>query len=209
MRYMKYRMIKKKEDPIKADLANDSSSFALYKEKHMDTRQQMEERLWDFIDGLSTADEQASIRQLISEDPAWRRRYNDLMNVDKAMHLDELDAPSLRFTKNVMEQIAKYHVAPATKNYINKNVIRGITAFFLIMIAGMVIYFLGQIHWSATSTDNLVPQYSLDANKLNWGKALNSTSVNIFILVNVILGLILLDKYLQARKKSGNHGETV
>ena len=190
-------------------MENESIYSELYKGKYMDTRQQMEVRLWDFIDGLSAADEQALIRQLIAEDPAWRRRYNELINVDEALNHFELDAPSLRFTKNVMEQITRYHVAPATKNYINKNVIRGITAFFLIMIIGILIYFFGQFHWTSTSSDNLIPQYSIGANKLNWGKALSNTSVNIFILVNVILGFILLDKYLQGKKKSGNHGETV
>lgn len=168
----------------------------------MDTRKQMEERLWDFIDGMSGPDEQSLVRRLIAEDPAWQRRYNELMTVDEAMQHQELDAPSLRFTKNVMEQIARYHVAPATKTYINKNVIRGITAFFLIMIIGILIYFFGQFHWTATSTDNLIPQYSIDANKLNWGKALNNTYVNVFILINVILGFILLDKYLQNKKRS-------
>jgi ribosomal protein L32 len=166
----------------------------------MDT--QMEERLWDFIDGMSDPDEQLLIRQLIAEDPAWRRRHNELMTVDQAMQHHELEAPSLRFTKNVMEQIARHHVAPATKTYINKNVIRGITAFFLIMIIGILIYFFGQFHWTSTSTDNLIPQYTIDANKLNWGKALNNTYVNVFILINVVLGFILLDKYLQNRKKS-------
>ena len=168
----------------------------------MDTRQQMEERLWDFIDGMSSAEEQLLIQRLITEDPAWQRQYEELMNIHQAMNQQELDAPSLRFTKNVMEQISRYQVAPATQTYINKNVIRGITAFFLIMIAGILIYFFGQFHWTSTSTDNLIPQYSIDANKLNWGKALNNTYVNVFILVNVILGFALLDKYLQNKKKA-------
>jgi hypothetical protein len=168
----------------------------------MDTHENMEERLWDFIDGTGAPEEQARVRKLISSDPAWERRYSDLMKVEEAMRLQELDAPSLRFTKNVMEQIARYHVAPATKNYINKNVIRGITAFFLILITGILIYFFGQFHWSATPTDNLVPQYNIDAGRLNWGKALNNTYVNVFILINVVLGFVLLDKFLQNRKKS-------
>jgi len=168
----------------------------------METRKQMEERLWDFIDGMSDPDEQSLVRRLLAEDNAWQQRYQELMAVDEAMQHHELDAPSLRFTKNVMEQIALFHVAPATKTYINKNVIRGITAFFLIMIIGLLIYFFGQFHWTSTSTDNLVPQYSIDANKLNWGKALNNGYVNVFILINVILGFILLDKYLQNKKRS-------
>jgi hypothetical protein len=151
---------------------------------------------------MSDPEEQALVRRLLTEDSAWRQRYDELLRVDTALQRQELDAPSLRFTKNVMEQIARYHVAPATKTYINKNVIRGITAFFLIMIIGLLIYFFGQFHWTSTSTDNLVPQYSIDADKLNWGKALNNTYVNVFILINVILGFVLLEKYLQNRKRS-------
>ena len=105
-----------------------------------------------------------------------------------------------------MEEIAQYHVAPARKNYINKNVIRGITAFFLIMIGGLFIYFTGQLHWGGHATDTLIPAYNLDASKLNWGKMLNNTYVNIFIGINAILGLILLDKYMQSRKKAAHDG---
>jgi hypothetical protein len=201
-------MIKSK-DVLPADPKNHAVYTDLFKENHMDTPQQIEEQLWDFIDGLSSPDELARIGKLIGENPAWQNRYAELMNIDRAMQQQDLEAPSLRFTKNVMDQIARYHVAPATKNYINKNVIRGLTAFFLIMIGGILVYFLGQIHWSGASTDRLIPQYSLDENKLNWGKALNSTSVNIFILVNVILGFVLLDKYLQGKKKSRDSRETV
>ena len=124
--------------------------------------------------------------------------------VHEMLQQEELDMPSMRFTKNVMEEISRYQVAPATKNYINKNVIRGITSFFLVMIVGLVIYFVGQMHWNSSSTGNLVPAFSLEANKLNWGKMLNNTYVNIFIGVNTILGLILVDKYMQGRKKDGH-----
>jgi hypothetical protein len=75
------------------------------------------------------------------------------------------------------------------------------------MIVGLVIYFIGQIHWSSSSTGNLVPAFSIDANKLNWNKMLNNTYVNIFIGINTILGLILVDKYMQGRKKGGQSGQ--
>ena len=119
---------------------------------------------------------------------------------------EELEMPSMRFTRNVMEEIAHYQVAPATKNYINKNVIRSIFAFFLIMICGLFIYFIGQIHWNGQSTGTLLPVYSLDANKLNWGKMLNNSYVNIFIGICAILGFILVDKYLQTKKNQGHTG---
>jgi hypothetical protein len=167
---------------------------------------EIEQRIWEYIDGHCSLAEKAAIDQHLAENPVWRSKYAELMSVHEMLQKEELEMPSMRFTKNVMEEISRYHVAPATKNYINKNVIRGITAFFLVMIAGLFIYFVGQIHWSGNSTGTLLPAYSLDANKLNWSKLLNNTYVNIFIGINIILGLILLDKYMQGRKNADHAG---
>jgi len=169
--------------------------------------QDIEHRIWEFIDGHCSPSERSAIIQNIADRPVWKSKYNELLSIHEMLQKEELDMPSLRFTKNVMEEISRYQVAPATKNYINKNVIRGISSFFLVMIVGLLIYFVGQIHWNSNSTDNLVPAFSLDADKLNWSKMLNNTYVNIFIGINVILGLILLDKYMQGRKKDRHSGE--
>lgn len=166
----------------------------------METPNEMEERLWNFIDGRASAEEQSLIRELIGRDAAWERLYRELLEVNQLLHAQELEMPSMRFTKNVMEEIARFQVAPATKTYINKNIIRGLTAFFLLMIGGILVYFLGQVHWVSNPTDTIIPKYNIDAGRINWGKALNSTAVNIFILVNVVLGFILLDKFLQSKK---------
>ncbi len=48
-----------------------------------------------------------------------------------------------------MDEIARYQVAPATKSYINKNIIRGIGAFFLSLITGLLIYIFAQVKWSS------------------------------------------------------------
>ena len=170
--------------------------------KKNDMDQEIEKRIWEYIDGHCSPAEKAIIMQQIADNPVWNKTYSELMSLHEILQKEELEMPSLRFTKNVMEEIAQYHVAPATKNYINKNVIRGITGFFLVMIVGLFVYFVGQIHWSGGSTDNLVPAYSLDISKLNWSKVLNNAYVNIFVGINVILGLILVDKYFQEKKNA-------
>jgi hypothetical protein len=196
MRYGKYMRINAEK--------NHSSDHSFINRNFMD--QEMEKLIWEYIDGHCNAAEKDVIAKHLAQDPAWQLKYNELMTIHALLQKEELEMPSLRFTKNVMEEIAQYQVAPATKNYINKNVIRGIAAFFLVMIGGLLIYFTGQIHWSSSSTGNLLPAYNLDANKLNWSKMLNNTYVNIFIGINVILGLILVDKYMQGRNKSGHDG---
>jgi hypothetical protein len=175
------------------------------KSKTMD--QEMEKLIWEFIDDHCGPDERAVVMRHIAEDLAWRNRYIELMRIHEMLHKEELDMPSLRFTKNIMEEIARYKVAPATKNYIDKNVIRGVAAFFLVMIAGLFIYFVGQIHWSNQATSNLIPTYNLEANKINWGKLINNTYVNIFIGINAILGLILIDKYMRGRRNTAHAGD--
>ncbi len=162
--------------------------------------QEMEKQIWDFIDGRCSDTEKAFMLHQFAQNPVWNDKYKELLRIHDLLQYKELEMPSLRFTKNVMEEIAQYNVAPATKNYINKNIIRGIFAFFLVMIGGLFIYFVGQIHWSGQSTGTMLPAFSQDANKLNWGKILTSSYVNIFIGVSAMLGLILLDKYLQTKK---------
>jgi uncharacterized protein YfkK (UPF0435 family) len=197
MRYGKYIRIKNEK--------NDLSPASLTKRKIMD--QEMEHRIWEYIDGNCSPSERAAIAQNLADHSIWKSKYNELMSIHDMLQKEELEMPSLRFTKNVMEEISRYKVAPATKSYINKNVIRGISSFFLVMILGLIIYFIGQIHWSSSSTGHLVPAFNLDANKLNWSKILNNTYVNIFIGINTILGLILLDKYMQGKKKDSHTGE--
>jgi anti-sigma factor RsiW len=116
----------------------------------MNTQQQMEERLWDYIDGLSSPVERSAIEALIAANAEWRKKYQELLEVHQVMSSSDLEAPSMRFTKNVMEEIARHHVAPATKYYINKNIIRSIAAFFILMIVGFLVYSLGQFNWSAS-----------------------------------------------------------
>ena len=197
MRYGKYMRIKWEQKY--------SSPQSVIKRNVMD--QEMEHRIWEYIDGRCSPSEKAAIVQNLADDPVWKNKFIELTVIHELLQKEELDMPSMRFTKNVMEEISRYQVAPATKNYINKNVIRGISSFFLVMIVGLIIYFLGQIHWNSNSTSNLVPTLNLYADKLNWSKLLNNTYVNIFIGINAMLALILLDKYMQGRKKDRHSGE--
>jgi hypothetical protein len=164
--------------------------------------QEIEKRIWEYLDGNCSQLENDFILKHIADNPEWQSKYQELAGIHKLLQEEELEMPSMRFAKNVMEEISRFQVAPATKNYINKNVIRGITAFFLTMITGLFIYFIGQIHWASSTSNSLLPA-SLDANNLNWGKMLNNSYVNIFLGVSAILGLILIDKYMQAKKDTG------
>ena len=164
----------------------------------MDTQQHIEERLWDYIDGSCNEQEKSFIQQLIESNLEWRSKYRELLEVHELMRNSlELEEPSLRFRQNVMEEISKYQIAPATKTYINKNIIRGIGAFFVVMVVGFIISGFAQVNWSDSSSGASLP---VDFTKLDWSKFFNNTYTNIFMMVNIVLGLMLLDMYLGKKK---------
>ncbi|HEY8896605.1 MAG TPA: zf-HC2 domain-containing protein, partial [Niastella sp.] len=100
----------------------------------------MEERLWEYIDGACSEEERLFIEQLVATNAEWKAKYQELLELqDLLSHRLELDEPSLRFTMNVMESISKHYIAPAAKTYINKRIIRGIAAFFILSIIGLLI----------------------------------------------------------------------
>jgi hypothetical protein len=172
----------------------------------MEEQKDMELRLWDFIDGRSTEEEQNEISQLLIHNRYWQSKYNELMIFHRLLEQDKPDMPSMRFTKNVLEEINQYHVSPATNTYINKRVIRGITTFFLTMLGGLLIYLFGQIHWVSNDGDTYHSGHKFELNQIDWSKILNGSSLNIFIGINIILGLILIDRYFEGRKKSSQEG---
>lgn len=165
----------------------------------MDANQKIEETLWNYIDGSMEENEQTFVEELLQTNNEWRSKYAELMEMHQLMQDDiDLEQPSLRFTQNVMEEISKLYITPATRNYINKNVIWGIGIFFLTTIFGLLIYGLGQIDWTQPSS-GAVPDMQVPP--VDWSKIFSGTYMNVFIMVNIVLGLMLLDMYLGEKKK--------
>lgn len=163
----------------------------------------MESRLWEYIDGLSADNEKSVIGRLIQHDKAWKEKYHELLEVHQLLQTSELDAPSMRFTKNVMEEISKYQIAPAAKTYIDKKVIWGIAIFFFTLITAFLIYGFAQIDWSSSSGgNNTVDKYiTQNLDKVDYSRFFNNTYMTVFMMLNVVLGLMLLDRYLAKKRK--------
>jgi magnesium-transporting ATPase (P-type) len=162
-----------------------------------ENKNNIDDRLWEYIDGQSSMEEKSVIEKLIETNKQWKEKYHELLELHQLVQSSALEEPSLRFTKNVMEEIAKYQIAPATKAYINNKIIWGIGIFFITLVIGFLIYGFGQVDWSASSNEKL----PIDISKVDYGKFFNNTYVNVFMMINVVLGLMLLDRYLAAKKK--------
>ncbi|MDB5196669.1 MAG: hypothetical protein JWP88_1040 [Flaviaesturariibacter sp.] len=166
----------------------------------MDNQQEMMLRLWDYIDGSSA--EQNTIEKLIAENIEWRQQYNELLGLNTILASSDLEEPSLRFSKNVMEEVVKYHIAPAAKQYLNNKVIWGVAGLFITMLVGFVSYALTQGGWSTASEKST---FGESVKAIDYSAFTNSTFLGIFMLVNVVLGLMFLDRYL-AQKSNTSKG---
>lgn len=153
--------------------------------------------MWEYIDGISSPEEKSVIEKLLLQDAAWKNKYRELLQVNELLHSSEVEQPSLRFTKNVMEEIAKLHIAPAAKTYINKKIIWGIGFFFIAMLAAILIYAFGQL-LSAPGGESSI---SKKLGKLDFSKLFSNTWINALLMVNVVIGLFLFDNYLSIKRK--------
>jgi len=162
----------------------------------------IEDRLWDYIDGTCSKEEKGFVEALIAAQQEWRDKYHALLEMHQLMQQSlDLEEPSLSFSRNVMEEIALHKIAPAAKTYIDKRVIYGIGLFFMVMLAGFLLYGIGQINWSASDGATGSLWAKITAPKIEWRLLFNNTYMNIFMMVNLVLGLMLLDMYLERKKK--------
>lgn len=164
----------------------------------METQQNMENRLWSYIDGTVPKDEKTVIEKLLETDAVWKSKYHELLQVNDLLKLSELEQPSMRFTKNVMEEIARLHVAPATRSYLNKKIIWGLGIFFIAMLVGFIIYGFGQMSWGGGTEGDIAK----NMDKIDFSKFFNNTWMNVLMMINVILGLFLLDNYFNNKRKA-------
>jgi hypothetical protein len=159
----------------------------------------MEDRLWEYIDGSVSVEERTVIEKLLMDNRQWKDKHQELLEIHQLVHSSELEEPSLRFTKNVMEEIAKYQIAPATRTYIDKKIIWGIGIFFITLILGFLVYGFSQVNWATDAGDS---RRIVDVTNVDYSKFFNNTYVNVFMGINVVLALMLLDRYLASKKKN-------
>lgn len=159
----------------------------------------MESRLWEYIDGLASAEEATTIGRLITEQREWKERYEELKGVHDLMLSTELEQPSMRFAKNVMEEIARLQINPAARKYIDRRIIWGIAGFFIASIVAFVVYSIGMIDWG--TPDPVDPKYTLDIGHYDYSKIFTNSYGSVLLMVNIVLGLFLLDRFLANKRK--------
>ncbi len=157
--------------------------------------------LWDYLDGNLSEKERLAVETLLRTDSSAQKEFDAILDMNVWLKETELEQPSMRFSKNVMEEVAKYSIAPTTKSYVNKKIIFSIAAFFILIISGTLIYMFTQIDYSAAPSGAL--SVELPKIEIDWKKWINSTYVQVFLMADIVFGLMLLDRYLSKKKKAG------
>jgi hypothetical protein len=171
----------------------------------MEAMQEMEARLWAYLHGLTDDAEKARIEKLLQTDSVWRTCHDQLIAEETSIGNLSLEGPSMRFTKNVMEQVQVLQVAPATKSYVNRKIVYGIGGFFLLLIIATLAYILPQVDFSQGAGGGLSDK--LPAMEIDWSRYLNNTTLQIFIIFDAVAALFFLDRFLQRRKARWQAGK--
>lgn len=152
-------------------------------------QQDIELQIWDYIDGNCGEEAKTYIAGMIATDAAWADTYQQLMALHTTLPgQGDMDQPSMRFSKNVMEAIAHTSVARPTRRYVNPFVIKAISAFFILSFIAVLSYAL---YHADSQTDTIsFPQ-------LNVAQILNSSLFHIIAWINVVLGLLAVDMFLR------------
>jgi len=157
----------------------------------------IEEKLWDYIDGRCTPEEQNAISALIDEDAGVRLQFEQMLSANTSFTAMELDEPSMAFTYNVMEAIRTENARVPLKAAINKRIIRGIGIFFTVTLLALLVLVITSVRWSAQGLSvNLTAGFKMPA--INYSDA--KIVVQAFVFFDVMLGLYLFDAYLRKKR---------
>lgn len=173
------------------------SNDQLFNQLPSGEEQEMEQRIWQFLDGTAGQEERSIVEQLVQEDAAWKTKYQELLGLNELLKGAELDQPPMRFTKNVMEEIARLHVTPAAKKYINNRIIWGIGIFFITMLIGTLVYGFSQM----LSSPGEATEISKNIERFDISRFFNSNLMYALMMVNVVIGLFFLDNYFNSQRK--------
>jgi len=158
----------------------------------MEQHLEIEQQLWEYIDGICDGADTQRISLLITTNALWKEKYQYLIALHESIAGIEGDQPSLRFTKNVMDAVSTAHIVRATKQYFNMGVIRGIAALFILALVAVLVYAIALAKPHAGNAA-VFP-------KLNLTRLFSSGFLDLIVCINIVLGLAFADLLLRKKR---------
>lgn len=159
----------------------------------------IEQEIWDYLDGNLSQTERKLVELRIHSDIEYRSLFEEFKFLQDSMQALELDQPSMSFNRNVMEQVALEPAPGLIKSLIDKRIIYGISAFFILTITGLLIYLFASVDWSSfpEATKN-----AITLPELNYSALLDKTFIRAFLFIDIVLGMLLADGFLRKHMNS-------
>lgn len=157
----------------------------------------IEEEIWDYIDGNSSAAQRLTMEAKIASDPIYRSLYEEFLDINAQMAGMDLEEPSMSFTRNVMEHV-KLEIAPVSlKTKVDKRIIYSISAFFICTILAIVGYIVANS--DVTFQSIKLANFSA-ASSLDFSKYITPTFIKVFLFVDMLLAFAYLDSLLRRKR---------
>ncbi|MBX2963778.1 MAG: hypothetical protein KF687_14805 [Cyclobacteriaceae bacterium] len=153
--------------------------------------QLLENQLLELIDGNLSASEKEKIEQEIEHSPEVKKRYNQLVEIDRALKTIQLEQPSKTFTQIVM---AKLNSQPLQTGFSIKN---GLLLLFGVLIAvgaATVLLATGVFDTAGTIDLNNIVAPNLTKEPLPSVPFNGKLVVNGIIILNIVLAFLILDR---------------
>jgi len=149
----------------------------------------IEEQIWDYIDGNGNAGQRLEMKKKIAADEAYGSVYRELIIVQQHLGLMDLDEPSMSFGRNVMDLVNQEVPPVALQTKIDKRIISGIAAFFILGIIAIFIFAISQSHFT-TSKINI---------SITFSRYLTPAFIKTFLFIDIIIGFLYADSLFRRK----------
>ncbi|RYZ21553.1 MAG: hypothetical protein EOP49_46980, partial [Sphingobacteriales bacterium] len=149
--------------------------------------EEIELRIWEFLDGAGDSDTRQATARLISTEARWKSKHEEIMQLQAGLNSLETEQPSMRFSRNVMDAVAAIAPLRATSSYINKWIVGGVGAFFIVVILASLLDVARHAEWEGFSSGSLTKGFQ------TWSIPsfqISDTVLYFFAAINVIAILI-------------------
>jgi hypothetical protein len=157
-----------------------------------------EEKIWNYIDGLCSKEEALEIERLLQEDISFQNLYQEILSFDENLKSTDLEEPSMGFTFAVMDKI-RLQVQPLSlKAQVDKRIIYGIAASFILLLGIIMAIAISETNWSASSG---YFDFSMNYDAFKISEGFSRTAIQAFLFFDIIIMLLTADYFLRKRSK--------
>ena len=160
----------------------------------------IDEEIWAYIDGSCNAAESQRIAEKIATDDNYAVAFQELSKLNDLMAADELEEPSMSFSRNVMEAVALEIAPKKLTTKVNNKIIYSIAAFFILSIAAIFVYAFANS--TPSGTEFTMPAVSF---KMDLSQMLSPLYMKIFLMFDLALLLLYMDRLIRRKMHKPAH----